>query len=593
MKTGRLVLLASALAALLLITVTLSGCGNETPGTVTTEDSVTTPEATETGAEQVRIQYAGGDEKYTIIRPDGAADDIVDAGLRVKNAIKSKTGADLDLKTDLIAPKAGYEDRPCEIVIGDTSRPETAEISGKLGYSDWAVAAVNKKIVIVGGSDKATLIAVKYFTDNCISADGVWGGEDHFFAADYPVGSITINGTDVSEFVLVYPTKNSTGYRTAANYLWERVAVLTGIRMKYVSSAAGQSAHEITVGDVGRGPAHGAEFSTAETVIAVSDAGIGLSSDYIFISGVVSDFTDTYLPAGSRGKIEISLPTGVTRDQIKLSEPLTEGADLRVMTSNVLADSSLSERVPLIISTYTTLLPDVIGMQEVNTTGHSGVVAALSRIYSAVGTKLPGSGGSCYTPILYRTEYFTEIESGCELFASRWPQTNTKSYAWVVLERKSDGKRFAFLNAHWALILGSYDTVGVLGQKMTNGVEGAAWREDNSRVILERLAILREKYGESLPAFICGDMNASPSAKSVTMLETGGMKNAFSVAKVKQTGLASYHNDPGTRPGSGNPIDIFVVSTASVSVLRHRIFNTDLGVDMSDHCPVYIDVKLN
>ncbi|MBP5269836.1 MAG: hypothetical protein ILO42_02630, partial [Clostridia bacterium] len=170
---------------------------------------------------------------------------------------------------------------------------------------------------------------------------------------------------------------------------------------------------------------------------------------------------------------------------------------------------------------------------------------------------------------------------------------NTKSYAWVVLERKSDGKRFAFLNGHWALILGSYDTVGVLGKKMTNGVEGAAWREDNSRVVLEKTAELRAKYGESLTVFICGDMNASPSAKSVTMLETGGLKNAFTLAKVKQTGLASFHNDPGQRPGSGSPIDIFVVSSDTVSVLRHRIFDTDLGVYMSDHCPVYIDVKLN
>ncbi len=593
MKIKRLVLLAAALAALTLIAAFLFGCGNETPGELTTDDSATAPEATETDAEPVRIQYAGGDEQYTIIRPDGAADDIVDAGLTLKNAIKSKTGAELDLKTDLIAPKAGYEDRPCEIVVGETTRPETAEISGKLGYSDWAVAAVNKKIVIVGGSDKATITAINYFISKCLTSDGVWGGEDHFFAAEYPVESITINGTDVSEFALVYPTKNSTGYRTAANYLWERVALLTGIRMKYVSSATAQSAHEITVGDVGRGPAQGAEYSTVEIVTAVSDAGIGLASDYIFISGAVTGFTDKYLPAGSRGKIEINLPAGVTREQVKLSETLTEGADLRVMTSNILADSSLSERAPLIISTYTTLLPDVIGMQEVNATGHSAVISPLSRIYTAVGTKLPGSGGSCYTPILYRTELFTEIESGCELFSSRWPQTNTKSYAWVVLERKSDGKRFAFLNAHWALILGTYDTVGVLGKKMTNAVEGAEWREDNSRVILERLATLRQKYGESLTAFICGDMNASPSAKSVTMLETGGMKNAISIAKVKQTGLASFHSDPGTPPGSGNPIDIFVVTTGSVSVLRHRIFNTDLGIDMSDHCPVYIDVKLN
>ncbi|MBO7375959.1 MAG: hypothetical protein J6V01_02545, partial [Clostridia bacterium] len=364
MKNGRLVRLAAALAALLMILSALAGCGNETPAGATTDDASSTPEATEPAPEPVRIQYAGGDEKYTIIRPDGDAGEITDAGITLKNAIKTKTGSDLELKTDLIAPKAGYEDRPCEIVVGETTRPETAEILEKLGYGDWAVAAVNKKIVIVGGSDKATVTAINYFINKCLTSDGIWGGEDHFFRAEYPVESITINGTDVSEYVLVYPVVNSTGYKTAANILWERVAVLTGIRMKFVSSKTEQSAHEIAVGDVGRGAASGAEHSITETVTGVSDAGIGINADHIFISGVVGGFTDRYLPANSRGKIEITLPAGVTREKIDLSEPLTEGADLRVMTSNILADTTLSGRAPLIISTYTTLLPDVIGMQE-------------------------------------------------------------------------------------------------------------------------------------------------------------------------------------------------------------------------------------
>ena len=576
------------LAAALLLPL-LASCGEETPPEVET----TTEEVTEPVEELQPVVYAGGEHEYAIIRSDKASDEITDAALTLRASIQNKTKKDIALRTDLIAPKAGYDDTPYEIVVGETNRPETAEVLPTLLYLDYTICRKGTKIVILGGSDAATVNGVLYFISNLLSADGVFDGEDYIHRGTYPVSSIKINGTDVSDYTLVFPLKNSTTYADALGVLTQRVAQLCGIRMKTAAANADGTANEISIGDVGRGPATGETVGITEMMTAVSGSQIGILVDSIFASSALEYFVDKYLPSGSKGEINVTIPDGRVTEEVPRIEEIADGADMRMMTSNMLFDETLASRAPLIVKAYTGLLPDVVGIQECNTTGHSAVLNKLRGLYTSVGQTIAGTSSTCCTPIIFLTEKYNLIDSGTGLFEARWPKSDSKSYCWVVLERKSDGKRFAFLNAHWAIILGTYDTESVFGRKYTNGTEGAEWREDNSAVIIAKLREIREKYGADLPAFITGDMNASPTAKSVTMLAVDGMKNSIGLAKDKRTGLASFHNNPGQYPGSGNPIDNVFVTESAVTVFRHRLFETDLGISMSDHCAVYIDIKFN
>ncbi len=581
-------ILCVILTALTLLPL-FAACGGEP---APAEES-TTEETTEPVEDVQPVIYAGGEHEYAIIRPDKASDEITDAALTLRASIQNKTKKETALRTDLIAPKAGYDDTPYEIVVGETNRPETAEVLPTLLYHDFTICRKGTKIVILGGSDAATVLGVYYFISNFLNAEGVFDGEDFLQKGTYSVSSIKINGTDVSEYTLVYPQKNSSTYLEALNVLSERVAQLCGVRLKTASANVGSMSHEISVGDVGRGPAAGEKVSITEMMTAVSGSEIGILVDSIFANRAVESFADKYLPSGSKGEINVTIPDGRVTEEVPRIESLADGADVRMMTSNMLFDETLASRASLIVRTYTGLLPDVIGIQECNTTGHSAVLNKLRGLYTVVGQTIAGTSSTCCTPIIFLTEKYNLIDSGTGLFEARWPKTDSKSYCWVVLERKSDGKRFAFLNAHWAIILGTYDTESVFGRKYTNGAEGAEWREDNSAVIIAKLREIREKYGADLPAFITGDMNASPTAKSVTMLAVDGMKNSIGLAKDKRTGLASFHSSPGQYPGSGNPIDNVFVSESAVTVYRHRIFETDLGISMSDHCAVYVDIRFN
>ena len=589
-KQSGIIITALCLFALAIAVSLLAGCGPESEPQTTTAEN-TTVEETEAPPPE-KIVYAGGENAYTIIRSDKSSDDITDVALRLKTAIKNKTGVELALKTDLIAPKAGYEDTPYEIVVGETTRPESAAVLPTLLYKDYTVCRKDNKIIILGGSDAATVRAIEYFIGHVLSKEGVYDIDDYYFRAEYPVSSIKLNGREISDYTFVFPTKNGTAISNAIDVLALRIASLTGRRINKSVETAGTFDYEFTFGACSRGPAKDVSIEKTEMVTAASGGSVGLLFDSIFADSAIRSFADKYLPEKSKGEISITIPDGTEKNAVPRIEELAEGADMRMMTSNMLFDETLATRAPLLVSAYTGLLPDVIGIQECNSTGHTNVIAKLKGLYSAVGQTFSNGAAGCCTPIIYLTDKYTEIESGAELFTSRWPKTDSKSYCWVVLERKSDGKRFAFINAHWALILGTYDTEAVFGRKYTNGVEGAQWREDNSAVVIAKMRELRAKYGSDLPCFFTGDMNASITAKSVTMLATDGMKNSFDIAPVRKTGLASYHNNPGQYPGSGNPIDNVFVSADSVTVFKHRIFETDLGISLSDHCPVYIDIKL-
>ena len=89
--------------------------------------------------------------------------------------------------------------------------------------------------------------------------------------------------------------------------------------------------------------------------------------------------------------------------------PRIEGADVRIMSSNILFDKTLEGRLPLIADYYRASDADVIGMQEVNRVGTT-LFEALGDIYTPVARR-HAEDKHCFTPILYRHDRFEMIES--------------------------------------------------------------------------------------------------------------------------------------------------------------------------------------
>lgn len=262
--------------------------------------------------------------------------------------------------------------------------------------------------------------------------------------------------------------------------------------------------------------------------------------------------------------------------------PRIAGSDVRVMSSNILFDKTLPDRLSLIADYYRASDADLIGMQEVNRVG-TALFDTLGDIYAPVALRHP-EDKHCYTPILYRRDRFDLIEGGSELYRSRG--TDTKSMAWAVVSDKQSGNKLAIINSHGSLILKSYNL------EATNAVEGEQWRVDNVCQMLEKKEELRAKYGASLPVFVTGDFNAYASSESIQNMKKV-LPDSADVATISSTaGINSFHRVPGQPCPEGTPIDFIFVTDDAVKVLVHSIPTDETALAISDHCPVCVDAEL-
>ena len=262
---------------------------------------------------------------------------------------------------------------------------------------------------------------------------------------------------------------------------------------------------------------------------------------------------------------------------------LTPNADVRIMSSNILFDKTLPDRLSLIADYYRASNADVIGMQEVNRVG-TALFEILGDVYTPVALR-HADDKHCYTPVLYRSDRFDFVEGGSELYRSRG--TDTKSMAWVVLADKKDGKKLAVINSHGSLILKSYNL------EATDAVEGEMWRVDNVCQMLEKKDELRGKYGEMLPVFVTGDFNTYEHRESIINMKKV-LPDSADVATVSATrGINSFHKRPDQPCPEGTPIDFIFVTDDAVKVLVHSIPADETALAISDHCPVFVDAKLN
>ena len=265
--------------------------------------------------------------------------------------------------------------------------------------------------------------------------------------------------------------------------------------------------------------------------------------------------------------------------QRKLRAPETE---VRIMSSNILFDKTLADRLPLIADYYRDCAADVIGMQEVNKIG-TGLFETLSAQYTPTACRHP-EDKHCFTPLLYRHDRFELLESGSELYHMRG--TDTKSMAWAVLSDRQSGKKLAVINSHGSLILKSYNL------EATDAVEGEQWRVDNVRQMLEKKDELRAKYGSALPVFITGDFNTQATRESIVAMKKA-LRDSADIAVISATtGINSFHRLPGRPCDEGMPIDYIFVTEDAVEILTHNIPCDETAIAISDHCPVFVDAKL-
>jgi len=181
LRRGGKAFVSGLLALLMLLSsaTLLSGCRKDPQGS---------------GVDSLPLINEDGSYNFQIIRPDNCTKDVQAAAVSISTAFKDVTGTAAQVGNDYVSHDgtADYPEMEYEFLIGDTNRPESAELAKELGDGQYLIRAMGTKIVIVGKNDFALVVGVSEFIKQYLS--------------DVTTVSIptNLNSTGVCDFMYVF-----------------------------------------------------------------------------------------------------------------------------------------------------------------------------------------------------------------------------------------------------------------------------------------------------------------------------------------------------------------------------------------------------
>lgn len=298
--------------------------------------------------------------------------------------------------------------------------------------------------------------------------------------------------------------------------------------------------------------------------------------------GVVHEFnTITY-----QQKSTISLPPMRTEEgELIFSFKKYAGSDeIKIMSFNVRTKTSETDpannwdnRKAACVELIKDQRPSVIGFQEAQyTLQWSYLKEQLASIYDGYGVNRDTgdeSGKGEVMGILYDKNTVEKIDGGT-FWLSETPNTPSKGFGanysrnatWGLFKHIPSGKTFYYINTH-------------LDHQVANAqIEGM-------KLISQHF----EKYKESYPVFLTGDLNITAANVALDPIESY-MYNARYAAPSSYSDFKNTYN--GWKVGGKGIIDHIYCSN-NLRVVEYHTIDDDYGVPfVSDHYPIYAIVKL-
>ena len=216
----------------LVLVFALTACGGEKNPAETN-----TPDVTEYEKPTYATGLLPNWQGYTITYKEGASDVVSSAFIQFNLKLNEKYGFTLRANSDFLMPGEAVPEGTLEILVGLTNRPESIEAHKSLKANDYFIGMVNNRLVIVGGSDKATTRALEHFTSYLMGSDGLhYPTAGYVYKADYHVDKLTVGGVDISEFVLVRGNRMNASDRKMFDILCDRIADICGVNVKTAQS---------------------------------------------------------------------------------------------------------------------------------------------------------------------------------------------------------------------------------------------------------------------------------------------------------------------------------------------------------------------
>ena len=205
------------------------------------------------GADVLVIIDAAGQSDYTIVRSD-YVNTYTDAAVLFKKTAENLTGVQFKITTDW----RDNEILQKEILIGSTVRegvyfdPIDRDELDEEGY---VIMVKDERLIISGSNSESTKEAVEYFMETHTNANGsVTVPKDYYYkkSQEYAVKKITINGTELEKYKIIYPSAYKPAEKKAVEELQIYIRKASGIKIEAETDAAASSAYEIIVGNTNR-----------------------------------------------------------------------------------------------------------------------------------------------------------------------------------------------------------------------------------------------------------------------------------------------------------------------------------------------------
>ena len=526
MKFSKFFLIILAIIFTLSVLVACSN-GNNSDDTNFSEDETTEHDSVGT-LEPIEVISIKTEDivKYAVVRSEDASSEVISATSDMYHKMTDIYGKEISLKDDFVVPdNPKFAIGEYEILIGETNREESAAFLDSLRVNDYGYAVVGQKIVIAGGSDDATILAIEKFSKDIIearkaSAEVLIDTSDaYLFEAEYAIDTLTLNGIDINNYTIVYKYQGTYGERELAQSLRSTIIDATGYRLDMISDKdASNSENEILIGKTNR---------SIDDLYSksVGDNGyyIGSNDKCVVLWGSSAFATMSAVNDFSKQISGVSGIDAVLSVQEKFGS-IQENSQLRAMSFNAWVSGRSDARDERVVQMVLNYMPDVIGFQETGSSWMSVLTKNLDTYYAYVGEGRDGGSKGEYNPIFYRKDKFTLLDSGTKWLSatpdlvSKYDASSlNRIFTYAKLKRISDGAEFIHINTH------------------LEHTSGEA-REKQAKVLVDFIS-----QCEDIPMIITGDFNCVSGSAEYKIIDASIVTSATNVAEKKEN-VATFHN---------------------------------------------------
>lgn len=261
-------------------------------------------------------------------------------------------------------------------------------------------------------------------------------------------------------------------------------------------------------------------------------------------------------------------------------------SDIRIMSHNIWC-GEVHNRDLHLAEIYFRHAPDVLALQEMTQNLYdSRLLSLLEEKYELL--KPDTQGLLDNTPLLVRRGVFDVVKCGWHIYDGL-NNHKSKSLAWAILRKTDDGSEIGVISTHYW---------------WQAGPESDLARVYDAKQLTAYAHFMQVEYG--VPVVAMGDLNMRIGAPGyIEMTLTGAMdmrmaaveyasrSNTHHPYAVYNPESGEYENGPMPKGSHLNAIDhMFVYGHEQLDVRVFNVVTEQEALDVSDHCPIYVDCKI-